>query len=158
MIVPSIGLDGQVILSSSSVLVVGAGGIGSTVLLYLAGNERNCDRQQNIIFFPLSTTSDMVFKIASILYHWAFSWCSQYSIAAEPRISYSVNAAPFLFFCKFILLSRVRGHLDILVERNSLTLDMRLDSSVTGAGVGHIGVLDFDTVEISNLHRWWTGM
>lgn len=41
MIVPSIGLDGQVVLSSSSVLVVGAGGIGSTVLLYLAGHECN---------------------------------------------------------------------------------------------------------------------
>jgi tRNA A37 threonylcarbamoyladenosine dehydratase len=38
MMVPSIGLDGQQILTSSSVLVVGAGGIGSTALLYLAGS------------------------------------------------------------------------------------------------------------------------
>jgi molybdopterin/thiamine biosynthesis adenylyltransferase len=37
MILPSIGIDGQIVLSKSSVLVVGAGGIGSTVLLYLAG-------------------------------------------------------------------------------------------------------------------------
>lgn len=37
MILPSIGIDGQKVLSTSSVLVVGAGGIGSTVLLYLAG-------------------------------------------------------------------------------------------------------------------------
>ena len=37
MILPSIGIDGQTVLSKSSVLVVGAGGIGSTVLLYLAG-------------------------------------------------------------------------------------------------------------------------
>ena len=37
MVVPAIGLDGQILISSSAVLVVGAGGIGSTVLLYLAG-------------------------------------------------------------------------------------------------------------------------
>ena len=38
MIVPSVGgLEGQRQLSSTSVLVVGAGGIGSSVLLYLAG-------------------------------------------------------------------------------------------------------------------------
>jgi ThiF family len=49
MIVPSIGLNGQVVLSSSSVLVVGAGGIGSTVLLYLAGNEYYCDCLQHVM-------------------------------------------------------------------------------------------------------------
>mmetsp|Transcript_30962 Transcript_30962/g.29575 ORF Transcript_30962/g.29575 Transcript_30962/m.29575 type:complete len:535 (-) Transcript_30962:3-1607(-) len=37
MLVPCVGLDGQVLLSQSSVLVIGAGGIGSTVLMYLAG-------------------------------------------------------------------------------------------------------------------------
>lgn len=38
MVVPSIGMSGQDQLSRSSILVVGAGGIGSTVLLYLAGD------------------------------------------------------------------------------------------------------------------------
>lgn len=37
MVVPSVGLNGQIALAKSSVLVIGAGGLGSTVLLYLAG-------------------------------------------------------------------------------------------------------------------------
>lgn len=40
MVVPSVGLDGQIAIAKSSVLVIGAGGIGSTVLLYLAGLYR----------------------------------------------------------------------------------------------------------------------
>jgi molybdopterin/thiamine biosynthesis adenylyltransferase len=38
MILPQIGSSGQDSLSSSSVLVIGAGGIGSTVLMYLASS------------------------------------------------------------------------------------------------------------------------
>lgn len=37
MLIPQIGMSGQCSLHNHSVLVVGAGGIGSTVLLYLAG-------------------------------------------------------------------------------------------------------------------------
>ena len=37
MLIPHVGIDGQLALSSASVVVIGAGGIGSTVLLYLAG-------------------------------------------------------------------------------------------------------------------------
>ena len=36
MIMPQVGGEGQAALSSSKVLVIGAGGIGSTVVLYLA--------------------------------------------------------------------------------------------------------------------------
>lgn len=38
MIMPQIGQEGQQILSSSKVLIVGAGGTGSTVALYLAAS------------------------------------------------------------------------------------------------------------------------
>lgn len=38
MIMPQIGKEGQEILSSSKILIVGAGGIGSTVALYLAAS------------------------------------------------------------------------------------------------------------------------
>jgi len=37
MLVPGVGRDGQLALARSSVLVVGCGGIGSSVILYLAG-------------------------------------------------------------------------------------------------------------------------
>eukprot|EP01038_Epipyxis_sp_PR26KG_P004606 gene4606-6483_t len=37
MLVPQVGYEGQLKLNSSKVLIVGAGGIGSTVALYLAG-------------------------------------------------------------------------------------------------------------------------
>jgi len=37
MILPQIGLPGQLGLKNSSVLVIGAGGLGCPVLLYLAG-------------------------------------------------------------------------------------------------------------------------
>jgi molybdopterin/thiamine biosynthesis adenylyltransferase len=47
MLVPCIGLDGQVLLSQSSVLVIGAGGIGSTVLMYLAGDKSNLYRAKS---------------------------------------------------------------------------------------------------------------
>ena len=36
MILPEVGIQGQRILSNSRVIVVGAGGIGSTVIPYLA--------------------------------------------------------------------------------------------------------------------------
>lgn len=36
MLLPEIGVSGQLNISSSKVAVVGAGGIGSTVLMYLA--------------------------------------------------------------------------------------------------------------------------
>ena len=36
MIIPQVGLPGQIALKNSSVLVIGAGGLGSPVLLYLA--------------------------------------------------------------------------------------------------------------------------
>jgi len=38
MIMPQFGNEGQQLLSSSKVLIVGAGGIGSTVALYLAAS------------------------------------------------------------------------------------------------------------------------
>ena len=38
MLVPQVGMSGQTKLAASSVLVIGAGGIGSTVLLYLVGS------------------------------------------------------------------------------------------------------------------------
>eukprot|EP01032_Pedospumella_encystans_P031206 gene31206-35221_t len=40
---PQIGQEGQQILSSSKVLIVGAGGTGSTVALYLAASGVPCD-------------------------------------------------------------------------------------------------------------------
>ena len=43
MIMPQIGQEGQQILSSSKVLIVGAGGTGSTVALYLAASGVPCD-------------------------------------------------------------------------------------------------------------------
>jgi len=38
MIMPQFGNEGQQLLSSSKVLIIGAGGIGSTVALYLAAS------------------------------------------------------------------------------------------------------------------------
>lgn len=37
MLVPSIGINNQQVLSNKSIVVIGAGGIGSTLILYLAG-------------------------------------------------------------------------------------------------------------------------
>ena len=37
MLLPQININGQLALSNASVIIIGAGGIGSTVVAYLAG-------------------------------------------------------------------------------------------------------------------------
>lgn len=55
MIMPQIGHEGQQILSSSKVLIVGAGGIGSTVAMYLAASGVPCD----VLDFDLVEVSNL---------------------------------------------------------------------------------------------------
>lgn len=43
MLLPKFGKEGQQKLSSSKVLIVGAGGIGSTVVMYLAASGVQAD-------------------------------------------------------------------------------------------------------------------
>ncbi len=52
---PQIGHEGQQILSSSKVLIVGAGGIGSTVAMYLAASGVPCD----VLDFDLVEVSNL---------------------------------------------------------------------------------------------------
>lgn len=55
MIMPQIGSEGQLNLSSSKVLIVGAGGIGSTAALYLAASGVPAD----VLDFDLVEVSNL---------------------------------------------------------------------------------------------------
>jgi sulfur-carrier protein adenylyltransferase/sulfurtransferase len=55
MIMPQIGREGQMLLSSSKVLIVGAGGIGSTVAMYMAASGVHTD----VLDFDLVEVSNL---------------------------------------------------------------------------------------------------